>query len=462
METNMIGDAANNLERLTRFGDAAEIWLQHNEYAKAAPLFVKASSFVQAADCHHHLGKHSEAAAVLHQGEMYDEMVSYLCNNREDIPTDTFPRFNLLCKMLLKKNKISSQHRKAAIELLGSSAEQEAYFVEYEMCEPLAGLYLEQHRYKDLFDLLARTGQLEKALELATTKSLSEQDFGVPQYQMLKLLDYVWAGRSAIAFQQKLAVDTRSTQGFETPEMASRSKQWKASCAVDPWEASSMRQRFADLKNTMGKRFLSLQTILGLTAMSKESSLDDLPFEAVLEAIRTIKDLVLKSDGQAQSTILLVTGLWKFSDAQDKYLLLPWSPLDNPLTDIQILDAPRVAKQWILDKLASAMLQLDSMTREKWNQKWPSRCLQFLSVRFCSKKQRGEKCDMLHERVTLDECSDVFGALLVVNSVFCELSALYYRRIMKEAFQARFLNATGWNDFCGSLPIFPPWNKTPQ
>ena len=329
---------------MTRYEDAAELWLKNNEIAKAAPLFAKAGLYVQAADCQHILGHYSEAAAMLRQGENYDEMVSYLCSNRENIPTDAFQRFNLLLKMLLKKQRISPHHRKAAIEILGSPAEQQAYFIEYEMYEPLASLYLDQQMYKELFDLFATTGQLEKALNLMTTQSLSGTSSGIAQAQIMKVLDYVCAGQVAGAFQEKLVVDTQSVQGFATSNLTGKIRQWEACCGVHFWESSSMSQLFTNLQDPVVTSFLSLQTILHWRNMFEESGLDDFPLQVILMATRFIKDLVLKSDSQAQATVLLVTGIWMYGDAQDKYLLLPWSPLDKDLTKIGILDALPIAK----------------------------------------------------------------------------------------------------------------------
>ena len=439
LETNMIGNAARNLERLTRFGDAAELWLQHNEFAKAAPLFAEAGLWVQAADCHHITRNYSGAAAIMRQGKKYDEMASYLCKHRKDIPSDSIQGFILSCKMLLKKDKISPQYHKAAFEVLGSPAEQEAAFVEYEMYEFLARLYLDQQRYKDHFDLLAKLGQLEKALRLAVPEVLSEKSSDFPLSQILKVLDYVCAGRLADAFQQKLTVGIRPIQRFETPGLMNRTKQWEDSCAIRPWEASNTRQNFADLKDTMAKRVLSLQTLLALTSMFSESSLDLLPFEAISEAICIVKDLVLKSDGQAQSTILLLTGLWKFSDAQDRYLLLPWSPLDRSMTDIRILDALELAKRFILDKLASAILALDAKVRDLWKEKWPESCVQFMTIGFCPRKRNGEDCQWPHQLVSADNYARMLNDLLRINSIFCELTVLFYRAVFNETFQEKFL-----------------------
>ena len=105
LKTNEISDAAENLERLARFVDAAELWLQYNKPTKAAALFAKAGLYVRAADCHHIAGDYSVAVAVLRQGGQYDEMVSYLCHNRQAITADTFRSFSLLARFCLRRTK---------------------------------------------------------------------------------------------------------------------------------------------------------------------------------------------------------------------------------------------------------------------------------------------------------------------------------------------------------------------
>ena len=103
----------------------------------------------------------------------------------------------------------------------------------------------------------------------------------------------------------------------------------------------------------------------------------ELPFEIVEEAINTVKDLFFRAKSDAWSAVLLLTGVFNMDDKT--HVLLPWSPLREISTDIIAGDYPQLAKTWLLDKMASAILALDKKARELWKMEWPVRCVQFLT-----------------------------------------------------------------------------------
>ena len=55
-----------------------ELLRDHDEFSRAAALYLKAGLLPEAADCLHYAGKHNEAAATLHQGSLFDQLVSYV------------------------------------------------------------------------------------------------------------------------------------------------------------------------------------------------------------------------------------------------------------------------------------------------------------------------------------------------------------------------------------------------
>lgn len=55
-----------------------ELWSGEGRYDKAAPLFLKAGLFKEAANGFHLSDKHGDAAAALRQGNHFDELVEYL------------------------------------------------------------------------------------------------------------------------------------------------------------------------------------------------------------------------------------------------------------------------------------------------------------------------------------------------------------------------------------------------
>ena len=437
-ETKMISDAANTLEVLTRFEDAAELWLKHDETGKAALLFAKAGLYVRASDCHDEVGNHSEAAAILRQGAMYNEMVSYLTERSGKLSVNNLRSYSLLCKLLLKKEKLSSECHIQAIRLLGSSAEQEACFIEYGMDDELAELYASQMRHQDLFHLHCRKGQLERALGLAITKDLLQCATDTLESEVLSLLDYVWAGHQEKNRLQRSASYKLPT-GFLSPSVIHRAKQWEASNLAYGIEGAMTRQHAASMKDTEPKTVLCLRKILSATTIAQVTSLDDLPFEMMQEAIMFVKSLTVDKDNDSLKTLFILTGLWKPRNVQQDLIPLPWSPLRPTLTNVSNIDPTKFAMQWALDRLVSAILALDAKARDLWTQKWPKRCIHYSTMGFCPRQRNKEHCNWLHQSVSQQDCSEVVEDLLRVNSIFCDLAILYYRRSMNGTFQEKYL-----------------------
>lgn len=436
LETKLIGDAAKNLATLTKFEDAAELWLLHNEAAKAAPLFAEAGLYSRAAECHQLLAQHDEAVAMLRQGSHFDQLVSYLDEYSEDLLPSTLRSYSLLFKLLLKQDKVSSEYRSRAIKLLGSPDEQKACFIEYGMDKELAELYSGQKRYKDLFDLYSRNGELEKALNLAITKDLlrSGEDYLEPE--ILSLVDYVWAGHLETSHLQHSAIPLKLPSGFLTSNVRLRAEQWEASRLAYSLEGVIAGHHVAQMESAMPKMVLCLRILLDSTAIARTTGLADLPFEIIREVIWFAKRLVVDKDNDTMKILLVLTGLWKYEKGQAGFTVLPWSPLRETLTDVSNVDAPKVAIRWILDRLSSALLVLDARARNVWKVKWPNRCVQFTTLGFCPRKH---SCDWLHQPFSTKDCSNMLDDLLGISSFFCDLAVLYYHRSMNVEFQERYM-----------------------
>lgn len=439
-ETKMISDAAKTLEVLTRFEDAAELWLKYDEIGEAALLFAKAGLYVQASDCHRNVGSHSEAAAILRQGEMYNEMVSYLTEHSGKLSLNTFRSYSLLCKLLLKKKKLSSECRIQAIRLLGSSAEQEACFIEYGMDEELAILYLNQERHEDLFYLRLKEVKLEAAFSLAIKKDLLESTDDFLEREVRILLDYIWARHLQENchqdFPAALSLPSRVTAFSIVP----RAEQWKASHLISGLKGCVARQHIASMECTLPKTVLCLRKFLDAEAIFQLTNFDDLPFEMMQDAIEFARRLIVDKDNESLKTLFVLTGLWKPENGQQDFILLPWSPLRPTLTDVSNIDPTKFAMQWALDRLVSAILALDAKARDLWTQKWPKRCIQHMTIGFCPRKRSGEHCDWSHQLLTADECSRMLDDLLLMNGIFCSLAVLYYRRSMNGTFLDKYMS----------------------
>ena len=433
LKVNYVSHAVRILIRLKEFEEAAELWVEHKNYLKAAPLFAEAGLYMKAAECHHRLQHFSEAAECLRRGNHYDRLVSYVHEYDKNIPPNDLRGYSLLSKLLLKQNKLSPTYRKHAISLLGSSGEQEACFLEYGMDEQLAEFYTDQKRYKDLFDLFSRTGQLEKALNLGLSEDLSRSTTKIAEPELLKLLDYVWADRIFKEDQHDEKAAFMPSSNYLTPKMCHRIEQWEAHYRIYS-DKRSMYQSLLNTKETAVSRILTLRKIIDTKTVTQVSNLDDMPFELMQQAVGTVKDLILKEDKQMQSITFVLTGIWTLSGPPKSCVLLPWSPFYRNLTDLTTANVLRVVKKWIVDKIASTMLAVDRKARVLWNSKWRARCVYHLTTGVC--KQRN--CQKFHEQISQDDCSRIFEDSLRVNSLFCDLALLYYRRIMGTNFQKRY------------------------
>ena len=121
----------------------------------------------------------------------------------------TYQSYGRLGKLLLKQGKIGVDHRKDAIHNLGSLRAQELCFIEYQMLEDLAGLYVAQGRYVDLLKLHLQQGNLEKALSIPFNDDTA---LDIPEQRILEILDYV-------AAKQFLRNSNSPPAGFDLPKV---------------------------------------------------------------------------------------------------------------------------------------------------------------------------------------------------------------------------------------------------
>lgn len=118
--------------------------------------------------------------------------------------------------------------------------------------------------------------------------------------------------------------------------------------------------------------------MLDTTLINQASDFDSLPFELIEDAVEFMKDIVIRNDSQAKKIVLLLTGVWPTHDLEKPLVLLPWSPMKETITDISAVDLAQIALQWVLDRLASTVLLLDSKSWELFKQKYPQPCSQYL------------------------------------------------------------------------------------
>lgn len=168
--------------------------------------------------------------------------------------------YGRLGKLLLKQGKISIDHRKDAIHNLGSLQAQELCFIEYQMLEDLAELYLAQGRHVDLLNLYLQQGNLEKALSVPFNDDTA---IGIPEQRILEIIDHVAAKRlleHSNSLSSGIGFDLPKV--FKTHAIRARLGQWnmgfRKRWAPLP-EGKLPDQPLLELEYTDIKQFISLQ-----------------------------------------------------------------------------------------------------------------------------------------------------------------------------------------------------------
>lgn len=178
--------------------------------------------------------------------------------NNEHIPLHIHSTYSRLCKMLLKQEKISSEYREYAMSIVGSLAEQESYFIEYEMNNDLAEFYVKQQRHEDHFHLLIKSRHLEEALNVWVEQQISECPILIPENEILNVLDYVCAGKRTSGLS-----DSDATTIFQKPDkinllkIESRFEQWATISQISMQDLTSLHDE--RLKGSDLRAFVSVQ-----------------------------------------------------------------------------------------------------------------------------------------------------------------------------------------------------------
>lgn len=435
MAANLLGDAIRVLKKAGKLSKAAKILEKSGQSREAGSLFLDAGLFADAVRCYHAAGMHEIAVKTLRGKAKYDEMISYLRDNSDSIPAQTLRSCSMICKILLKKNKISAEYRKDAIRLLGSFDEQERCFIEYEMDGDLVELYIDNGRWMDLYRLFFRTGQTENALKALFTKDLLPAAGG----DVLLLLDYSWASHLISGTQQAFGERLRLSAASLTPVMATRIKKWEQIARVYASKGAVNGHDLAQMEDIPAKWFVIMRRIFVDKAMDRISGLDTLPLEVAHEAIGFAKDLTLRNDAHIMATLLLLTGIWVPHGVHAKPTLLPWSPLSSIVAAANEADVFKIARQFVLDRFTAAILALETKANMLWSAKWPARCVFLLTKGHCRDMANGQ-CLRLHRKIGQLDSSEMLQNLLDVNSFVCKLAVIYYQRALNVTFQAEFLS----------------------
>ena len=178
--------------------------------------------------------------------------------NHEHIPSHVQNTYSRLYKVLLKQGKVSSENRKDAINMLGSSAEQESYFIEYEMYNDLAEFYEKQQRHEDHFNLLIKFRRLEEALNVWVKQQLSDCPIVIKENKILNVLDYVYAGKRTSGLSESDATTIfQKPHNINLPKIEERLEQWATISRISIQDFTSLHDE--KLKSSDLRAFVSVQ-----------------------------------------------------------------------------------------------------------------------------------------------------------------------------------------------------------
>lgn len=179
-------------------------------------------------------------------------------SNHEHIPPKVHNTYSRLCKVLLKQQKISYEYRTHAVNILGSLAEQESYYIEYDMYNDLADFYVKQQRHEDHFHLLIKLCRLEEAFYVWFERKSSDCPVSIPESKIMNVLDYFCAGkRTSGLSKSKAATILKKPDTANVPKIASRFAQWITVCQISIQGLTSLYDE--ELKSVELRAFVSVQ-----------------------------------------------------------------------------------------------------------------------------------------------------------------------------------------------------------
>lgn len=439
IELDLATDAVRNLERMGEFEEAAELCRRKKKYAKAASLYERAGSFNSAADCYHTASNYDKAAGALQRGDLTDQLVAYLVENQQHISPNCFHRHSRYCVILLKEERLLPTSFVPAIKLLGTPDEQERAFISYGMREQLKNLYAEQRKAKKLFLLHFKAGELAEAINALENDACPDSDDSLVQV-VQRAYDYFFAGAIVCGRgnDRDIFDIVRRPPSDPAGVVIQRIPEWVTAHRIAAQGRELlMSGEFERMEGGLVKNFLELHLLLNQPLVKGIKQLREAPFR-ILQAALDLAKLLSSAQSCQNPLALLLAGVLEIDRKANHFVLLSWSPLRTAAPTVRTDEYPRVATQWLLERIASVILAFDARSRDLWRVEWPLRCVNYLIFGSCRKLSAGT-CLLSHKGLSVADCTAAISLLVKINVIFCSSSVLYYKRIMGESFQRSFL-----------------------
>ena len=435
LSRNKTKKAAELLERMERPGEAARLWVVLKSYNRAAQLYDSAAMFGEAAQLYAELQDYPKALASLRQGGQYGKLVTFIVKNRDRIDPVVLQRSVNFVKMLLKQNALSAGCRSHAISLIGSSKEEESYYINYDMNEDLVDFYKKHDQPLKLFHVYIRMENFVAALEVAWDSRLWRLvDSNVQKGHIGDLVDLVMTGILASKLTGKCV--NKPLKEFSTGPgvLVSRLEQWWRVLDTDV-KSDSMASLYQSIESDKLRSRLALCVLLYGDPCEGCSTFDEIPFFIFLNGIEILKSMVLENDQSTSALVVSVSGLWiNPLKPKARPTMLSWSRLPKVLVRPSQEDAERLVR----DKLSNDILKLvgrHGLARSIWR-KWPETCQHFLANGFCSSQRN---CQRAHTPISSATFKASLQDFITVTNVICEMRGLFNRHVLPQNFQRQYL-----------------------
>lgn len=432
-DLNSISDAARLLIRLDRLEDAAELWYTKGDFEQAAALFEKALNHERASESWHSHRDYNKAVVCLQNGALFDRLVRYLDSNKALLTDWEILRHRPAIKHLLNKRKIQEEYRRAAIRLLGSVADQERFYLDYEMTDSLVDLYREQHETTKLLNMLIKLDRLEEALRLGSSVAIQDQFLAS---QLPKIRSVVWVDR----------IRTHSPEAAK-PVVEEGGHTWNnAFDVLHSWDHSGSQEQILGMEDgSVVRQFLCLYTTLNMEKVISATRYDQLPFDLLSHTVKIVRTQQPGSHGIVSETVSLLCGVRHGFDPLQKLTLRTWSPLQETHQTSQDENSlMKAAMQWTTHQVSRAMMRVHELAIELYRKKWPTLCNFFLVTGRCSYRYDGSGCSNAHEHIEPSAYAASLEDLLKITRVLCEMTPLYHQWAMPEEVSMNFLGARGY------------------
>ncbi|KAF8535500.1 hypothetical protein BDD12DRAFT_892638 [Trichophaea hybrida] len=440
-ESKQLENAAFCLEEMARLEDAGDTWVEIGQLKKAASLFMQSKSWMKAFKCYDQLKLYNDAAAALFQGHLFNKLVKYLAENRNQIDPSQMAGYGKICTILLSQNRIRRDHEEFLVEAVGSDEEKEVFFREYRLKEQLATVLVKKDDYGQLFQELLSDGKILEALDVGLEHI--QTDPTIPSHEVIMLLHYrEFEKLSDILFA--ISADEINTntphQLLALPSSVSQAlEEWTSFSEKVRRNSACLTNVFADLGEGLRLHYDILCILitfhwLELKLFERVKSITDLRY--IVHALRKTVSLwaLIRDNQEIPLPIAVVFGAFRHNQ-KPKVLLLDYSPLPSEYEQAKVVLHTR---EMLLVQMIGLYDKLDEVARDFWQ---PQR------TKLCSRHYRyghwetvtnqgwwdadgqgREICDRRHEQLSRDECKSRIQELGIMSSLICSFQIIYQYR----------------------------------